>query len=421
MSVDPSKRIIDYIIEQAERTDGENIKIEERVMERISNLYDQMERRIMMTVETHGDIDTVLKYQNLMNRISGLVGEFYSAVYKTMLPEIGDYTQKGYHDFQHLIEIGHELQDKAKEVRVTEIAGKKTSMPDPNAIEFMKNHAFEQVKAISNDILSRAKAEVGALLVSKKVVTRAELRKSLQKILDTSRNRADTIAQTELSMAYNRGALQRMDEFNRISGGNKMRKYWHGFKYSATTCPYCRPRIGNVYAIDDNSEMLPAHPRCRCVWLPFMEGWDTPINTMFTSRANMLNRVYQPDEIYKRLDARLGINYSKYLPADDASRYMAGDRSSEFYTKLAQARDMAIKDTMASFDIASEKAEANMAREFNIQMPFWKRYVSEAIADKSEEEMLKSVEAIKAIMILPWSFEQLDKWNKLLNDIQKHL
>lgn len=60
-----------------------------------------------------------------------------------------------------------------------------------------------------------------------------------------------------------------------------------------------------------------------------------------------------------------------------------------------------------------------MANEFNQQMDFWKKYVAGAMADNDKEVLNNSYEAIKAVMVLPWSADQLQKWNTLLDEISK--
>jgi hypothetical protein len=60
-----------------------------------------------------------------------------------------------------------------------------------------------------------------------------------------------------------------------------------------------------------------------------------------------------------------------------------------------------------------------MAKEYQMQMSFWKQYVSEAMVDKNVDVLNKSYEAIKGVMILPWTSKQLSGWNKLLDIIKK--
>jgi SPP1 gp7 family putative phage head morphogenesis protein len=409
------KRVIDYIMEQADRYDGENLKIESDIMGKISYLHDNMKQRIMSTVDVHGDISTPLQYQNLINRIQMVVDQFYSDAYKLLIPVIDSHVQKGYEDFSDLIDIGKEMEAKYKD-NIGEI---KRSMNDPNAIEFMKDHALEQVKGISNGILSNMKSKLGELLVQGRA-TRNNIKDELSDILKISRSRADMIVQTEVSMAYNQGSLGRMDEFNRISR-QKVLKYWYGFKFSEVTCPYCRPRIGGIYDVNDNSEHLPAHPRCRCIWIPYMEGWDKPI-PMSMTRGNLLNRiVYTPEDIYKRINKRLGINYGQYIDLESAKRYISGSRTGDTMKSISNARTTAISIIKNTFDIASEDNTQRMGAEFNAQMKFWKDYVSKAIVDNDVDILTKSHDAIKGMMLLPWSSGQLNKWNKLLNKVLNHI
>jgi hypothetical protein len=135
----------------------------------------------------------------------------------------------------------------------------------------------------------------------------------------------------------------------------------------------------------------------------------------------MINRVYSPDQIYHKINKRLGINYADYLPINDANRYLSGDRSAEFYAKLGGARDNAIKDMVKSFDIAQRKAEERMGIEFNQQVNFWKKYTAQRIVDNNKDELSDAYEAIKGVMILPWSAGQLKEWDKLLDTIKGHL
>ncbi|OXM84599.1 portal protein [Paenibacillus rigui] len=72
--------------------------------------------------------------------------------------------------------------------------------------------------------------------------------------------RAEMIARTELSWAYNRSAKRIYID----AGFEKVR--WSTV-LDQRTCPTCRSRHGIVYPIDDHPG-IPAHPRCRCTLLP---------------------------------------------------------------------------------------------------------------------------------------------------------
>lgn len=406
-------RIIDYIIEQIDIYDGSNVKIETDIINRILSEYDKLGDRILGITDIYGvGMDTLLKLQSLMTKIEREVSDTYTKWYNTLQPAVTSYYTRGYNQMDDLIQIGLDAQNEAQKIHEMQLN------PDAYSIDYIKNHSFEMVKGISDDLINKIRQKLGMLLVSNGY-NKNNVSDAVEDILHKNRSHAQMIAQTEMSMAYNSGALKRMNEFN-MTNGNTMKKYWYGFKYSVITCEYCRPRIGNIYDIDDDTEELPAHPRCRCVWLPFIEGWDSPISMDITRKADMLKRTLSPDEIYKKINTRLGINYADYMGEDNARKYISGDRSKTIKDALANARNMKIGDTASAFDISSKSSTEVMNSEFATQMNFWKKFVSKVIVDGDTKVLRNSYEAIKGVMVLPWSAEQLTKWNNLLKQISNH-
>ena len=169
--------------------------------------------------------------------------------------------------------------------------------------------------------------------------------------------------------------------------------------------------------IEDDTEQLPAHPRCRCVWLPFIDGWDKPISRDLLFRANMLNTIYSRDMMYQRINNRLGINYAEYMTDESMEDYLSGDRSSKVQNAMYNARNQYIDNAISNFDIAKDNSRGHMSEEYNNQMKFWKQLVAGAMADNDIDLLSRTQEAIKGVMILPWSTEQLDGWNKLIDNI----
>jgi len=405
--------IMDYVMEQMDIYDGVDLKIEQEVISKFMTIYDKMGDRILSITDIYGnDMNTLLKVENLSKKIDMQITSAYSQWYKLLYPAVASYYSRGYDQMDDLIQLA--LEVKAESQRIHEMQ----LNPDAYSVDYIKNHSFELVKNISDQMISTTRAKLGEVLVANNY-TKNNVSDAVQDILRTNRSRAQMIAQTEMSMAYNSGALKRMNEFNMING-NAMKKYWYGFKYSKVTCNYCRPRIGNTYDINDNSEHLPAHPRCRCVWLPFVEGWDEPISMDITRKADMLKRTLSPKEVYNKINTRLGINYADYMDIDDARKYISGDRSGAMKDSLAKARQNKINDTISDFDISSKSTTDVMNAEFKVQMDFWKKFTSKVIVDDDKKALRNSYKAIKGVMVLPWSGEQLDKWNKLLKQISNH-
>ncbi|MDR6883031.1 minor capsid protein [Bacillus sp. 3255] len=84
------------------------------------------------------------------------------------------------------------------------------------------------------------------------------MRQLRPQIMDNAR--AEMIARTELSWAYNRSAKRiYLDAgFERVK--------WLAV-IDQRTCPNCRSRNGTVYPIDSHPD-IPGHPRCRCTLVP---------------------------------------------------------------------------------------------------------------------------------------------------------
>lgn len=88
------------------------------------------------------------------------------------------------------------------------------------------------------------------------------------------KNRAERIARTELTFAYNAGRLDSYVRSGLVSGV----KYQTIF--DERRCPICASRQGIVVALDDVEGLaklaIPTHPMCRCVWSPVLkEEFDT--------------------------------------------------------------------------------------------------------------------------------------------------
>lgn len=404
-------KIIDYIIEQADRYDIKNLQFEEDIKFELSRLTDRYYNRAINKVNV--DITSVYIMQKLISSIENVLNEYLTACKKILIDTFNEYYNTAYNNVGDLIDLGNELASKFNQGVKEQKSNKEY---DEETIEYIQQHSFELLKGHTWQKIEKIRAELGNLFLSGRA-NKANVRSAIEKVLGVNRSKAEEIAQTELSRAYNHGVMKRLNDYQNLTG-QSVKKYWHGFRYSENTCEYCRSRIGNVYELDDSTEELPAHPRCRCVWLPIFDGWDGPVDTKLISRANMLNTGYNKEMMYLRINNRLNINYASYMSDEAINDYISGDRTQRVYDEMNKARNDYIKDMMNSFDIAKDSSKAHMSYEFNKQMLFWKRYVAGAMADNDIDTLNRSHEAIKGVMVLPWNAEQLDKWNTLLGFIQ---
>lgn len=398
-------RIIDYIIEQADRNDGRNLQFEQDILFQIDRIRDNTFAR--MVARGSGCIN-INEMQELLTVLQTMVEIYLKTVKNILDGKFTEYNQMARENVDMLIEVGMNVERRYAQ-RMTE----QKIVYDRNTTKFIQEHAFELLGGYSQSIISQLRAKLGDMIL-KGNATRANVRNMIEKVLGVNESKAHEIAQQELSRAYNTGTIERLKEYQKLTG-NSVKKYWHGFLHSAKTCQYCKDRIGKVYDLDDDSEVLPAHIRCRCVWLPVLNGWDKPLDVGIISRANMLNTGYSEEQIYDRINRRLGINYGEYLSVDDAMSYLEGDRTPDMMHRISIARDQAIQTTKDDFNISSEMGTDVWSKRFNTQMNFWKSVVAEAIVDNDKDAIWKYYDAIKAVMVLPWSGEQLAKWESLLN------
>ena len=400
-------KIIDYIIEQADRYDIKNLQFEEDIKFEIKRLTDTYYSRVLNKVNTN--INSLVTMQMIMMNIENVLKEYVVACKKVLMDTFLKYYNVAYNNMSDLIDLGNELNAKFSQ-NVTE---QRSMEYDEETIKFVQQHSFEMLTGHTRNKIERIRAELGNMFLSGSA-SKSNVRRAIEDILGVNRDKAEEIAQTELSRAYNFGITQKLRDYQRLTGKN-MRKYWHGFKYDENTCEYCRPRIGNTYDIDDHSEELPAHPRCRCIWLPATDDWDKPLDLNF--KFTIPDMDYNRDILHLRINNRLNINYASYMSDKAIEDYISGDRTNKVYDEINKARERYIKATVDSFEIARDNTRSSMSSEYNKQMNFWKEYVAGAMADNDYNILDKSYGVIESIMTLPWNESHIEGWNKLLDVI----
>ena len=401
--------VIDYIIEQADRYDARNLQFEQDILFVLKREYDKVMARVLSCVT---DINSIIAINHIVMKSTEYFTQYTNVVSNIIKDKFKEYYGIAYNQMGDLIQLGKEVQDKLQ----SNVSEAQYREYDEESIKFIRDHSLRLIKNQSNMKIDKLRGTLGDMFLRGNI-NKANVRKQVEKILDVDKSKAEEIAQTELSRAYNYGTMARLNEYQKLNPNENVRKYWHGFKYSEVTCTYCRPRIGNIYQLNDNTEVLPAHVRCRCVWLPVLGGWDKPVSNLLTTRANMLNLVYTKDQLYNRINNRLNINYGKYINDNDIASYMGGDRSPRVLSSISKARDNAISDTIDSFNIAIDTSNDRMSDSFNNQMKFWKDLTAGAIVDNDNDMLGRAKEALKGIMILPWNADQLSKWNDLLSKL----
>lgn len=399
--------IMKYVMEQADRNDGKNLQYEQDILFKIRQAVDLMVTKCLTSVLSN--VKDVSAVTRLQERLDKHIDTSIRTIRLLMVGVASNYYETAYNQCNDLISIGMEVSNRF-ESKVTEIAN---VQQDDDTIEYIERYSLQLLTGYSEGKKNELRSKIGYLMLAGKG-DKVSIRNAIEKILNTNRAKAEQIAQTELAMAFNAGMLRRMNEWSQITG-DEVLKYWHGFKYSEKTCDYCRPRIGTTYAMDDDSEHLPAHPYCRCCWLPMLKKWNKPATNRLLAKANLLNLGYSLEDMQRRINNRLGINYAGYLSEDAASDYILGDRTTKIDSELLQARNQYVNDLIQSWDIEPDTTGGRLANEFNQQLKWMQQMAATAIADADYDMSNRVVEAIKGLMVLPWTAEQMDKWNTLIN------
>ncbi len=194
----------------------------------------------------------------------------------------------------------YDLGKKRAESITEQVLQDDISVPKNN-IGIEKNDIYEELLENSLDRVSEM--EKNTIEQVRKILAEGyqegegwkELKNKIEKIVKNPA-RAEMIAITELGYAYNTSTK------NTYKGAGAKKVAWHA-SIDIKTCDTCRSLHGQVFDID-NAPDNPAHPRCRCTWLPvFSEG-------------NSRNF----DNIPKTIDKRDNSNYNKIRTQEELQK-----------------------------------------------------------------------------------------------------
>ena len=105
-------RIIDYIIEQADRYDIKNLQFEDDLKFQLNRLTDRYNTIAINKVIY--DIESVYSLTKLISSIEKVIKEYVSQCEKIMLDKFTEYYKIAYDNTGDLIDLGNELQGLAE-------------------------------------------------------------------------------------------------------------------------------------------------------------------------------------------------------------------------------------------------------------------------------------------------------------------
>ena len=132
---------------------------------------------------------------------------------------------------------------------------------DSYALDWIKLRSLTLAKSINMTTLEALRHELGLGFEAGESIQ--QLTKRIEGYFEgNAKVRAEMISRTEVISASNEGALHRFE----LEGVDKSE-----FFIAPDACPECIPYDGKIYLSKDAHGIIPIHPNCRCVWLPYLE------------------------------------------------------------------------------------------------------------------------------------------------------
>lgn len=149
-----------------------------------------------------------------------------------------------------------------------------SSFSSPLAVDkvrLLAGRVFTDLKGVTEAMSTRITRELTDGLVQGQ--NPRQIARTLQKAVDTiGRNRALTIARTEIIRAHAEGQLDALEKLGVEEVGVAVEWNTAG---DDRVCPLCQPLDGVVMKIKEARGILPRHPNCRCAFIPANVGEST--------------------------------------------------------------------------------------------------------------------------------------------------
>jgi len=148
----------------------------------------------------------------------------------------------------------------------------RSSFARPVAVEKVKllaGRSFDELEGVTSQMAQRMTRALADGLVQGK--SPRDIARDLDNDLDIGRERALTIARTEIIRAHAEGQLEALSQLGVEEVGVAV-------EWSTTgddkVCELCEPLEGVVLKLEEARGLLPRHPNCRCAWIPANVGED---------------------------------------------------------------------------------------------------------------------------------------------------
>ena len=382
--------IIELVKEQADLYDIKNLEFEDSVKARINNCYNNMIEKSHTAISNAGNADTLLKIESLSAKITNLISAYVSTVNKILKEAISDSYKSATDQKNDLISIVVDAERRERGVK--ELFFRELT----DIVEFLQEHAMELTHKYEQSKINEIRTGLVDMYMHGNT-SNAALSKYIMNVLGVNQSKATEIAQTEISRARNVASLKAFDRYNAENPNHKLKKYWHGFKYSKVTCPFCREHIGLVCDVDDDTFDLPAHPRCRCEWLPYSDGKIDKVGTVMYT-AEMLRNA---NNIFTK---RTNVRYANYITPEVIADYVVGDRTEKTMSEIKRGRNEMIDELVAKVGNTSDMILNGMIK-----------CVCSYIADGDDTRAVKMADVIDEYVTMRGNTDIINELHRLIN------
>jgi len=131
-------------------------------------------------------------------------------------------------------------------------------------LQLLYTRNFQALEGIT-DAVDKEVSRVLTQGLAEGVNPREAARRITDRVDKIGKTRATTLARTEIINAHAEGTLDRFERMGVDEVGVKAEWQTAG---DSRVCPICASLEGSTFTIDEARGKLPAHPRCRCAFLP---------------------------------------------------------------------------------------------------------------------------------------------------------
>lgn len=135
------------------------------------------------------------------------------------------------------------------------------------SLELLSTRAYDQLKGIDAQLAQNISRELTDGFL--KGLNPRDMARNLRRQVEITKNRAETIARTEIIHAHAEGQL---DSYEALGVDTLEALTEWSTAGDDDVCEECDDLEGKVFTVQDARGLIPLHPNCRCTWIPAAYG-----------------------------------------------------------------------------------------------------------------------------------------------------